>query len=148
MTRSLRRGLSGWLVAVAATLVFACGAAADTGADGHWRLILDLSSFHDGHIATFDEIIEVRDGQFDGGFRKGGASVALTFWIAGNAVRGNMAVDAGPRWNWVTIKYDGPVVDGVFSRELVGPATYDAFGFKHRDHISRNVDVVMRLERR
>lgn len=140
--------LASWLPAflMALALAVAPGARADTATDGPWRLTLEISSFSDGHIATIDRVIEIRDGAFNGGFNEGNASVALTFYVAGGAVRGNMAVDAGSRWNSVSIKYDGPVIDGVFLRQLVGPATYES-GMHNRDNLSRNVDVVMRLER-
>jgi len=146
--RSPRRRLQGVMATMLTALALSWSAVAASGDGDQWRLTVDLSSFHDGHIVTFDEIVEVKDGHFNGGFQYGNASVALTFWVAGDTVTGNMAVDAGRRWNTVTIKYDGPVVKGVFFRELVGPATYETFGLRHRETISRNVDVAMRLERR
>lgn len=140
-----------WLVGLAALIgafALAGSGAAETAADGAWRLRLELSSFHHGHIASFDEVIEVRNGRYDGGFVKQRTQVALSLAVAGGAVSGQVAVKPGGNWNTGTRRFQGVVSDGVFEREIDVPATFILHGNDDgSDFDSRIVVVRMRLER-
>lgn len=138
---------AGTAAALFTLLAMAWSVGAETAADGPWRLQLELDSFHHGHIATFDEVIEIRNGRYSGGFESRRTQVTLSLAIAGGAVSGHMAVKPGNNWNTGTRSFQGAVADGVFQREVDVPATFVLHGDEDADYDSRIVAVRMRLER-
>jgi len=139
--------LSGALTALLVGLGLAWSAVAETAADGAWRLQLELSSFHHGRIASFDEVVEVRNGHFSGGFDQRRTQVVLSFAIAGEVLSGRVAVTPGSNWNTGTRSFRGTVTGGVFEGEIEVPATFELHGDEDGDLDSRLVAVRMRLAR-
>ena len=139
--------MPGVLLAMFAALVFSWSAVAETSADGTWRLRLQLSSFHTGPIASFDELVHVQDGALAQGFSRRETRLAISLAITDGAVSGRLAVTPDNNWANGTRGFQGVVADGVFEGEIHVPAFYLLYGDEGGDYDSRMVVVRMRLER-
>ena len=116
--------------------------------DGRWRLRARASSFMEGRLGYIDRPISIKEGQFASRFRDGTFDLAITFSATDSAIKGRIAVAPSMAWDYVTIPFQGNVVDGVLDLKLSGTTSVKRFGLFLGERDTRTIDIHLRLERR